>query len=187
LRRRTNTVVLGNAGRQSASIPGGAVRHRAIDGACVMVKIDRALTAGEIALLKSVYASTITYASVRIHNYKAYFFQPDDTAMTPDGEIYFPEKHCKADFSTSTRSDRAWFVHEGAHLYQFYSLKWNIKVRGIVDRNYDYKLVPGKKFQDYGLEEQGDIAQDYYTPKDCGTIGRPYNLSDYATILPFPP
>lgn len=152
-----------------------------------MAKIDRDLTAGEIALLKSVFASTITYASVKIHNYKAYFFQPDDTAMTPNGEIYFPENRYKADFSASTRSDRAWFVHEGAHLYQFYSLKWNVKARGIVDRNYDYKLVAGKRFPEYGLEEQGDIAQDYYTLREGGTISRPYNLSDYATILPFPP
>jgi len=56
-----------------------------------------------------------------------------------------------------------------------------------VDRNYDYKLVTGKKFQDYGLEEQGDIAQDYYTLRVGVTISRPYSLSDYATILPFPP
>lgn len=149
--------------------------------------IDRALTSGEIALFKSVFSGTITYPSVLVHNYKYIFFQPDDTAMTPNGEIYFPPERYKADFSASTLSDRAWIVHEAAHLYQYYSLKWNVKVRGIVDRNYDYKLDPAKKFQDYGLEEQGDIAQDYYTLREGGTIGRPYKLSDYATLLPFPP
>ena len=152
-----------------------------------MADIDRGLTAGEVALLKSVYSGTITYSSVKVHNYKAYFFQPDDVAMTPDGEIYCPAARYKADFSSSTLSDRAWFIHEGVHLYQFYSLKWNIKLRGIVDRNYDYKLVQGKKFQTYGLEEQGDIAQDYYTLREGGSISRPYKLSDYATLLPFPP
>lgn len=150
-------------------------------------KIDRSLTQGEIALLKSVYSNTITYASVKVHNYKAYFFQPDDVAMTPDGEIYFPDKHYKQDFSASTISDKAWFVHEGAHLYQFYSLKWNIKLRGIVDRDYNYTLVKGKKFQDYGLEQQGDIAEEYYKLREGYRITKPYHLSDYATILPFPP
>lgn len=107
--------------------------------------------------------------------------------MTPDGEIYFPPKHYLADFSAASLSNRAWFIHEGAHLYQFYSLKWSVKLRGITDRNYEYKLDPKKKFQEYGLEEQGDIAQDYYILKNGGTISRPYTLSDFATILPFPP
>ncbi len=152
-----------------------------------MANIDRDLTAGEIALLQSVYSKTITYASVKVHNYFYIFFQPDDTAMTPNGEIYFPPKHYQADFSTSTLPDRAWFVHEGAHLYQYYSLKWSVKVRGIVDRNYNYTLDPSKKFQEYGLEEQGDIAADYYTLREGGKISKPYGLSDYATLLPFPP
>jgi hypothetical protein len=152
-----------------------------------MPDIDRGLTAGEIAMLKSVFASTITYASVKVHNYKYIFFQPDDTAMTPNGEIYFPAGRYLADFSTASLSNRAWFVHAGAHLYPFDSLGWSVKVRGIVDRNYDYKLDPKKKFQDYGLEEMGDIAQDYYTLREGGRIARPYNLSDYATLLPFPP
>ncbi|MCX7113516.1 MAG: hypothetical protein NTX45_26135 [Proteobacteria bacterium] len=126
---------------------------------------------------------------MKVHNYKAYFFQPDDVAMTPDGEIYFPDKYYKADFSASTLSDRAWLVHEGAHLYQFHYLKWNVKARGIVDRDYNYTLKKGKKFQDYGLEEQGDIAQDYYTLREGGSIAisRPYKLGDYAAILSFPP
>lgn len=152
-----------------------------------MANISRSLTEGEITLLKSIYSTTITYSDVKIHNYKAYFFQPDDTAMTPDGEIYFPPKHYLADFSTAPLSTKAWFIHEGAHLYQYYSLKWNVKLRGIADRNYDYKLDPKKKFQQYGLEEQGDIAQDYFILSNGGTISRPYSLADYVTILPLTP
>ncbi len=151
-----------------------------------MAEITRSLTPGEIELLKSVFASTITYSEVKVCNYKAYFFQPDDTAMTPDGKIYFPEKHYLDDFSTAPLHIRAWFVHEGAHLYQYYSLRWNIKLRGMTDRNYDYKLDPRKKFQQYGLEQQGSIAQDFYTLRNGGKISRSYNLSDYANTLPFP-
>ena len=62
-------------------------------------------------------------------------------------------------------------------------------MRGIVDRNYDYTLDPSKKFQDYGLEEQGDVARDYYLVREGGscTGGRSYKLSDFATVLPFSP
>jgi hypothetical protein len=93
-----------------------------------MADITRGLTAGEIAMLSSVFGSTIPYAKVKVHNYKAYFFQPDDTAMTPDGEVYFPPAHF-----------------------------------------------------------QGDIARDFYKLKNGVAISKPYKLSDYATILPFPP
>lgn len=147
-------------------------------------KITRGLTSGEVALLESVYGTGITYDKVKVHNYKAYFFQPDDTAMTPDGEIYFPSKHYHDDFSTADLSYRAWFVHEGAHLYQFYALKWNVKLRGIGDRKYKYMLVPNKKFSEYRLEQQGDIAQDYYILRSGGVITKPYQLSDYEAILP---
>lgn len=149
-----------------------------------MPNIDRGLTAGETALLESVFAKTIAFSSVKVHNYKYIFFQPDDTAMTPNGEIYFPPKHYKADFSVESLSVRAWFIHEGAHLYQYYSLKWIVKVRGIVDRSYDYKLDSRKKFQHYGLEEQGDIAHDYYVLREGGKISRPYKLSQFARVLP---
>jgi len=152
-----------------------------------MAKIDRDLTPGEIAMLRSVYANLIDYPKVKVHNYEYIFFQPANTAMTPNGEIYFPAANYQADFSAAGVSDRAWFVHEGAHLYQYYGLKWSVKVRGIVDRNYDYTLDPKKKYQDYGLEEMGDIAQDYYTLREGGTITRKYGLSDYATLLPLPP
>jgi hypothetical protein len=149
-----------------------------------MANITRALTPGEISLLTSVFSHTITYSKVKVHNYKAYFFQPDDTAMTPDGEIYFPSRYYNSDFSTAGLSDRAWFIHEGAHLYQYYFLNWSVKLRGIVDRNYNYTLVKTKKFKDYGLEEQGDIAADFYKLKQGSKISRPYKLSDYVAILP---
>lgn len=117
-------------------------------------------------MLRSVFRSGITYPSVRVHNFKHFFFQPDNTAMTPNGEIYFPPGHYAGDFSTANLSKRAWFVHESAHLYQHYGLKWNVYVRGAVDREYTYTLDPAKtKLSDYGLEQMGDIAQDYYILK----------------------
>ena len=140
-------------------------------------------------MLKDVFGSGIVYGSVRIHNYKWIVFQPDDTAMTPNGHMYWPPDHYLADFSLSTVTlgKRAWFVHEGAHLYQFYGLGWNVIARGAVSRNYDYKLdAKKKKLSDYALEEMGDIAMDYYTLKQGGTITRPYGLADYAGLLPLP-
>ena len=150
-----------------------------------MANVTRGLTAGEITMLRSVFGASITYASVRVHNFKWAFFQPANTAMTPNGQIYFPAEHYVADFSSTTLSKRAWFVHEGAHLYQHYGLRWNVVVRGAVDRNYSYTLSPTKKsLSDYGLEEMGDICADYYTLVQRGAIVKPYKLADFATLLP---
>src|SRR5581483_11280174 len=124
----------------------------------------RGLTSGEETLLRSIYGSGITYSSVKIHDEKWMMFQPDDTAMTPNGEMYWPPAHYESDFSTASLSKRAWFVHEGAHLYQYYGLHWSVKLPGIYDRNYDYHLDPSKhRHAEYGLEEMGDIGSDYYT------------------------
>jgi hypothetical protein len=153
-----------------------------------MADITRNLTAGEKEMLRAVFGTGITYSSVRIHNYKWFIFQPDDTAMTPNGQMYWPPAEYLADFSLSTvgLSTRAWFVHEGTHLYQHYGLGWNVIARGIVDREYNYTLDPAKKFADYGLEQMGDIASDYYTLKQSGRITKSYGLADYASLLPIP-
>jgi hypothetical protein len=148
----------------------------------------RSLTSGEIALLRSVFGSGITYASVRINNTKWFIFQPDDTAMTPNGHMYWPPAHYVGDFSAELLGKRAWFVHEGAHLYQYYGLRWNVTLRGITDRNYNYRLDPAKtSLSSYGLEEMGDIASDYYILRSGGSISpRTYVSSDYAALLPLP-
>ena len=149
-----------------------------------MADITRALTAGEIALLSSVFSKTISYSKVKVHNYKAYFSEPDDTAMTPDGEMYFPPAHFKADFSAAGLSNH-WSLHEGAHLYRVLPPEVEREeLRGIFDRNYDYTLSSLKKFKDYGFEQQGDIAEDFYKLKQGATISKPYKLSDYSKILP---
>lgn len=138
-------------------------------------------------MLRRVFGSQITYATVQVHNFKWAFFQPDNTAMTPNGEVYFPPAHYVNDFAMAALGKRGWFVHEGAHLYQHYGLKWNVTVRGAFDRNYEYTLDPKKtRLSDYGLEEMGDIAQDYYTLKHGGTISRSYKLADYGKLLPLP-
>lgn len=139
-------------------------------------------------MLRSVFGSGINYPKVKIHNGKWHFFQPGDTAMTPNGEMYWPSKYYRADFSKETLIMRAWFVHEGTHLYQHYGLHWNVIFRGIFSRNYNYTLKSSKThLRDYGLEEMGDIARDYYTLKQGGSIApRKYQLPDYSKLLPIP-
>jgi hypothetical protein len=148
--------------------------------------LGRSLTEGERTLLRSVFADHIDYDVARIYGRKWRFFQPRHTAMAPNGNVYFPPAHYLPDYSLLAipLSVRAWFVHEGAHLYQFYGLGWNVIARGIVSRRYSYKLREGKPFARYGLEQMGSIAADYYTLTQYGSIKPPYTLADFSGTLP---
>ena len=145
----------------------------------------RSLTGGEITLLRSVFADGIDYQSVRIHPARWCWPFPHNRAMAPNGHCYFAGCHAE-DFAgpwTPLRQ-RALFVHEGAHLYQWYGLKRLVWLRGAVSRRYDYRLRAGKPYEAYGLEQMGSIAEDYYTLREGGAIRRPYRLEDYQGLLP---
>lgn len=82
-----------------------------------MPGISRQLTPGELHYAMEVFGADLDYRKVLIHNTRAYFFQPTDTAITPNGEIYFPLQSYKPDFSTGI-SDAAWLIHELTHSWQ---------------------------------------------------------------------
>ena len=67
----------------------------------------RALTTGEIDMAKLVFANSINYAEVYIHNdeFLPFGLQDNNTVMTPNGEIYFPKGLYRDDFSIVTGAD----------------------------------------------------------------------------------
>ena len=79
----------------------------------------RLLTAGEIQLAQSVFTSTIEYPKVWIHrdSYLPFNLQDADTAMTPNGEIYFRNQY-RDDFSQSLDVLKHMFIHEMSHVWQ---------------------------------------------------------------------
>ena len=94
----------------------------------------RLLTAGEIEMTKTIFKDSIDYTKVKVHREEYLWFgmQPDNTAMTPNGELYFNPAHFKEDFSTSTFGDRLWFMHEMVHVWQHqmgYPVKWRGAIR----------------------------------------------------------
>ncbi|MCP1726304.1 hypothetical protein J2T60_000269 [Natronospira proteinivora] len=86
----------------------------------------RSLTENEIEAARSEYGDDINYDEVRVYDRKWAFFQGDDFAMAPDGNIYWPgAEHC-TDLTacTITLSDGrqvetlGTFIHEMAHVKQ---------------------------------------------------------------------
>ncbi len=153
-------------------------------------KDGRPLTAGERMMLSSVYGHRIPYAKVTVFARRWMWPFPNNRSMAPNGNMYMPGNDYADDFSKRGVSlyHRGVFIHEGAHLYQWYVLGWKVWAIGPFARNYDYKLIPGQAYDKYGLEQMGMIAEHYYVLRHGGHPAdipdRSYTAESYAALLP---
>ncbi|WP_143558292.1 hypothetical protein [Snodgrassella alvi] len=124
----------------------------------------RLLTPGEITMVTSLFKTAITVISVRVHNDTCLPFQSNfGYAVTPRGEIYWPEGEFKEDYSIAGINYIHWFMHEMTHVWQ-YQMGMCVICRGAFSgiTPYKYKLTPGKLLSDYNMEQQAAIMADYY-------------------------
>lgn len=155
----------------------------------------RGLTSGEIAMARLLFADSIDYSRVKVHNGEYLWFgmQPDDTAMTPNGEIYFNPDYFTEDFAGPSLRNERWFMHEMVHVWQ-HQLGYAVKTRGAVrlGLSYAYTLDVGKRLGDYNMEAQGNILADYFLLKfrkapaflyEKKYTSDPVAISLYETVL----
>jgi hypothetical protein len=149
-----------------------------------MAKTERHLTAAELRQALTVFRNAIDYNAMKIYEGKAYFFQPNNVAMAPDGNIYFPSPIYHPDFSISP-GQMAFLLHEMTHVWQTQKGVWLRMQRVFVDGDdYDYDLDPAKRLQDYKIEEQASLVEDYYRlTHGLRTRHGSGPLADYATIV----
>lgn len=122
----------------------------------------RRLTPGEIDLARSVFGDAIDYARVRIFRKKYFPLQPRKRTMAPNGNIYFHPRSLayRDDFSVAEIYLKGLFIHEMTHVWQ-HQAGTNVR-KAIFNRRYRYRLVRGKAFRRYGLEQQCEIVRDYF-------------------------
>lgn len=137
----------------------------------------------ELAEAQPIFRTKINYNAFWIIKGKYFAFQPNNVAMAPDGDIYFPDQIYQDDF-TITVSSMALLLHEMTHVWQVQSGVWLISRRLWEGGDYDYELDPAKALDDYKVEEQGSIIEDYYRIKH-GLAGRHGSgpLADYEAII----
>lgn len=122
----------------------------------------RLLTAGEIAMCRTIFSDAIDYSKVRLIKRKWWLFQPPNAAMAPDGNIYF---HPAAggwsdDFSRETLSRQGFLIHEMTHVWQAQrGGQFYLPLMRHPFCRYSYDLRPGKPFRRYGLEQQAEIVR----------------------------
>lgn len=126
------------------------------------VKTSRPLTSGEIDLARSVFGDAIDYGQVRIVRAKWWPFQPKGIVMAPTGNIHFhPDSPLwSEDFAVERLSLQGLFIHEMTHV-------WQAQKRGRLYLplmrhpfcRYGYRLVEGRPFDRYGLEQQAEMVR----------------------------
>lgn len=153
----------------------------------------RLLTLGEINLAQTLYGSGIRYYEVWVHrgSYLPFNAQDFNTAMSPNGELYFMEGTYEDDYSMSNRTmplvDGAHlFMHEMMHVWQ-HQRGMMVRMRGAFSWAVDYSYSLDKSsLMDYGLEHQACIVSDYWLLKTYG-FKRHKNLHKLINFNPFEP
>lgn len=131
----------------------------------------RKLTANEISFAKKIFADSIKYSEVHIYDEKYAFFQPINSGMTPNGNIYV-DGVTSSDYGKSTSQPfaKAFFIHEMVHVWQKQNGVLNPIISAVANslrhgffysEAYKYTLDGNKDLLDYRMEQQAQIIEDY--------------------------
>ena len=133
-----------------------------------------------------MFGDAIDLPLVRIHRRRWWPFQPADVAMAPDGHLWFGEPLWREDFGTAEEPLQALFVHELTHVWQAQrGGRWFLPLARHPFCRYRYRLVPGKPFRRYGLEQQAMIVEHAWRARRRGTPDAALErLLPFCRILP---
>jgi len=151
-------------------------------------KISRSLTAGEKALVRSVFGDAIDCDRVRLVHGKWWPFQPRRSAMAPMGNIYFhPHKGgWSEDFSAEPLHAQGFFIHEMVHVWQAQKGgRFFLPLARHPFCKYRYEIVPGRPFSRYGLEQQAEIVRHAFLLSNGGDPAWSPPLAELRGLLPW--
>jgi len=131
----------------------------------------RKLTPNEISFAKQVFSDSIKYGQAMIYDEKFAFFQPDNSGMTPNGNIYV-SGGTSSDYGSSIEKPplKAFFIHELTHVWKKQNNVLNPIISAVAnsmrhgffyEESYKYLLEKDKDFLEYRIEQQAQIIEDY--------------------------
>ncbi len=146
---------------------------------------ERRLTAGEVALVTSLFGTAIDCARVRLVRRRWWPFHPRRFIMAPDGNLWFHPQGplWRDDFAAESLSLQGLFIHEMTHVWQAQrGGRWYLPLMRHPFCRYRYRITPGKPFQRYGIEQQAEIARRAFL-FSCGQAT--HDGDACLSILPF--
>lgn len=147
---------------------------------------ERALTAGEVALARSVYRDAIALDGVTIRRRRWFPFQPRDTVMAPRGHIHIHPRSAlwREDFAREEIGLRGLFVHELCHVWQ-HQQGIGLPLARHPFCRYHYGIVTGWPLARYGLEQQAEIVRHVYLLREGRRVPGAPPLATLESILPW--
>lgn len=141
----------------------------------------RVLSKDEVHMVQTVFGNAVDCEKVRIfyRPYLPFHLQLDNTAITPNGNIYFKSAKADSDFAAASQAHKHWFMHEMVHVWQ-YQLGYPVLCKGLLlhvlscggmfYNPYAYRLQPLSSFSpsaarplhSFNMEQQADIIADYF-------------------------
>lgn len=150
----------------------------------------RPLTSAEHALVRSMFGDAIDIDRAVVHNARWWPFQPRSTLMAPDGAIWCHPGGglFRACYASESLAMQALFVHEMTHVWQAQQRgRWYLPLMRHPFCRYAYRLMPGRPFARYGIEQQAEIVADaFLLRRGVARPGKP-GLERYEALLPFRP
>lgn len=134
---------------------------------------NRPLTAGEIKLARRIFGNSLDYDKIRIANRRIMKFQPEHGGLCTGNTINISGRAYADDYSQMQSFNlQSFFIHEMTHMWQFqksplyFGKKFMKEILShrfnYMAKAYQYTLENGKSFDDYGLEQQACMVQDYF-------------------------
>ena len=149
---------------------------------------ERALTAGEQELARSMFGNAVDVAQVLIRRRKWFIFQPCEVAMAPTGHIHFHPKSTRYrdDFSEASVDLQGLFLHEMTHVWQTQQRgRWYLPTRRHAFCRYHYVIKPGWQLHRYGIEQQAEIVRHAFLARLGLTVPGSPGREVLESILPF--
>ncbi|MEH6756182.1 MAG: vgr related protein [Parasphingorhabdus sp.] len=146
----------------------------------------RLLSKAEVILCQSVFGDRIDYSLVQIYNRKWWPFHPKRVTMAPDGNLWFhPEGGLfRHDYSQADLNLQGLFIHEMVHVWQHQEGVFLPLARHPFCR-YDYQLVPGKPFENYGIEQQAEIVRHDFMLRHGAKLNNGFTPDQFVGLIPF--
>lgn len=150
---------------------------------------ERGLTAGEVALARSVFGDAIDYGRVTLRRRKWAFFQPREITMAPRGHLHFHPRgsaYCD-DFAAEGLTQQGLLIHELTHVWQTQARgDWYLLLHRHPWCRYDYSLKPGWPLHRYGIEQQAEIVKHAFWSRNGMRIAGVPDPGVYDLLVNFP-
>lgn len=149
----------------------------------------RQLSEAERQLAASVFGDALDVAPVTVRLESWWIFHPRRVVMAPDGHVWcHPRGGTWRDCFASDPDPwvRAHFVHELVHVWQCQQAGplWTRYPPGA---RYGYRLVPGRPFMAYGLEQQAEMVRHAFLLREGFALAKAPPYDQLARLIPFWP